>query len=142
MVKSFCQYTLEARSEVALHSSRIRRLQEAKHADQYQHAMEFIRRHSPCEHERSRGRSIDAIAVEHRGDIDRKQGVLVHKVVDLGAKLTRNLEEAAFELLVDFRFGAGLDCRKWLFGVLDTPARASGGRHLWKVSASVRGICV
>ena len=92
MVKSFCQYTLEARSKVVLHSSRIRRLQEAKGTHQHQVDMSSNRRHSPCESERRRVRSIKAIAVEYRRDINRKQVVLVDHVVDLGAKLTRDFE--------------------------------------------------
>lgn len=112
---------------MALHSSRTRRLQEAKGIDQHQVTMKFIRRHSPCENERSRVRSVDGIAIKLRGDINRKQIVSVDHVIDLGAKLARNLEQVALELLVDLRTDTGCCRREWLFGVLDTPACASGG---------------
>ena len=91
--------------------------------------MNFIRRHSPCEDERSRVRSVDAITVEYCCDIDRKQAVLVNHVVDFGAELARNLEQVTFELLVSFHFGDGFGRRKWLLGVLDTSAWTSSGRH-------------
>lgn len=91
--------------------------------------MKFIRRHSPCENERSRVRSVDSIAIKHRGDINREQVVSVDHVIDLGAKLARNPEQVAFELLIDLRTDTGFGRRKWLFGVLDTPACANGGRH-------------
>ena len=84
--------------------------------------MIFIRRHSPCENERGRVRSVNAIAVEHRGDIDRKCVVLVDHVVDLNAEFARNLEQAAFELLVDWGSGGSFGRRKWLLGVFDAPA--------------------
>jgi hypothetical protein len=89
---------------------------------QHQVDMILIHRHSPSENERSRVRSVKAVAVEHRGDVDRRQGVPVDHVVDLGAELARNFEQAAFELLVDLRFGTGLRRRKRLLGVLNGPA--------------------
>lgn len=94
----------------------------------------FIRRHSPGENECGRVRNIEAIAVEYRGDIDRKQVVLVDHVVDLGTELARDLEQATFELLIDLHLGSSSGHGKWLLGVLDTPARACCGRRLWEVS--------
>ena len=104
-----------------LHSSRTRRLQEAKNIDQHRIGIEFSRRHSPREDERSRVRIVDTITVKHRGDIDRKRVALVDHVVNSGAKLARDHEQAAFELLIDFHFGIGFWRRKWLFSVFDPP---------------------
>lgn len=107
---------------MVLHSSSTRRLYNVKGIDQHQATMKFVRRRLPCEKERNRVRRVDAIAIKHRGDIDRKQVVLVDRVVDLNAELARNLEQAALELLVDLGFGVGFRRRKRLLGVFDAPA--------------------
>lgn len=92
--------------------------------------MVLIRRHSPSKNECSRVRSVNFIAVEHRGDVDGEQVVLIDHVVDLATKLTRDLEQVTFELLVDLRFDTSLRRRERLLGVSDAPASTSGGRHL------------
>jgi hypothetical protein len=83
-------------------------------------------RHSPCEHERRRVRDVSAIAVEHRGDVDREEGIMVDHVVELVAQFSRDFEQRAFKLLVDLHLSLGLGFWERLFNVFDALARGSG----------------